>query len=263
MHLLLTNDDGINAPGLAALHAALREKHTLSIVAPTSEQSRTGHTANYDQPITVHAINHETLGPSHSVNGTPVDCARLAVTELVTEPVDVVISGINHGANVGWVDLATSGTFAAARDLAFLDIPAIAISQMFLKNQPTDWPAAFRRARTILDHLLDASAPPVKLWNVNLPRTGPGQQPKGVRLLPPSFDQIPLQYETLEKKDSLTTYQYAGEWESRTRTPDHDVAGVFDGYVVVTPLDAALHVAQNIPDEFVRTLEIAIKNSEP
>lgn len=252
MHLLLTNDDGIDAPGLAALHDALKNNHHISVVAPTSEQSRTGHTANYDKPITIHKMNHPTLGPAFAVAGTPVDCVRLAVTELITEPIDAVISGINHGANVGWVDLATSGTFAAARDATFFNIPAVAVSQMFLLAKPTDWAAATQRARTILNVLLDAATPSVPLWNVNLPRLEPSEHPKGVRLSPPSFDHIPIAYKQIEANDDRTTYRYAGNWESRPCTPDHDVANVFDGYVAVTPFDAALRM---LPDGFIETLQ--------
>ncbi len=261
MHLLLTNDDGIDAAGLAALHESLRGEHTLSVVAPASEQSRTGHTASYDRPIRVHRRQHEQFGSCYAVEGTPVDCVRLALTTLITEPVDRVISGVNFGANVGWVDLATSGTFAAARDAVFTGVPAIAISQFFYFNQPNDWNATTLRARAILQELLADDAPPVRLWNVNLPRVESGQAPVGARMLPPSFDQIPLRYDLTEGVDGQTSYQYAGFWESRARTADHDVDGVFSGSIVLTPFEPSMRVAQDIvPAGFVESLDTLAKN---
>jgi 5'-nucleotidase len=130
MRILLSNDDGILAPGLAALHAAVRDLGEATVVAPSSPQSAAGHSITLKTPLVVHRVqvgDGEASFWGSSVDGRPADCVRLAVRKLLGRWPDVVLSGINAGANVG-VNVFYSGTVAAAAEAAMLGIPAVALS---------------------------------------------------------------------------------------------------------------------------------------
>ncbi len=237
MHILLTNDDGLDAPGLLALHRAIAPSHRISVVAPNAERSSCGHAATLIGAIPTQRIDHQIMGTVFAVEGTPVDCVRLAVAELVNEPLDWVISGINRGANVSVVDVSQSGTVAAAREAAFSAIPSVAVSQMFRKGLDVDWTAATNITARLLPQLFDLPTPPGCFWNVNIPALAPGQQPSGVCVVPLSRDQIPLAFSADNPpSDAARAFEYRGFYEARKLTPGTDVAAVFGHHVAVTLL---------------------------
>jgi len=119
MKILLTNDDGIYAPGLLALHHALESDYDVHVVAPSSEMSAVGHAITISSPLRVREINKNGSFFGYAVKGTPADCVKIAVQELLDEPPDIILSGINLGANVG-VNVLYSGTVSAATEGAFL-----------------------------------------------------------------------------------------------------------------------------------------------
>ena len=127
MKILLTNDDGIHAEGLAALYRQLRQKHTVWVIAPDRERSAVGHGITLDKPIRVNEVEIEKAFSGHSISGTPADCVKLAILDLMDTPPDMVISGINPGANVG-VNANYSGTVCAAREAGFYGIASMAVS---------------------------------------------------------------------------------------------------------------------------------------
>lgn len=238
MHILLTNDDGYDAPGLVALYQAIDRSHRISVVAPAGEQSICGHSATLRGPMSVRLHEHELMGQVFAVEGTPVDCVRLAISQLLNSPVDRVLSGINAGANVTIVDVNCSGTVAAAREAAFCGIPAAAISQMYRKGHAVDWTSATRVVVGLLPQLWSGAAAAVKLWNVNLPALPPGQLPSRIRVLPLSTDPIPLVFESRDDPDGRgRVCEYRGLYESRKVKPGTDIAAVFADEVSITPLD--------------------------
>src|SRR6202030_4603655 len=141
-HILLTNDDGIHAAGLKALAAGLGGFGTISIVAPSREQSGTAQSLTLRQPIICHPVGER----EWAVDGTPADCVIVALHKLLTEKVDLVISGINHGANLG-ENVYYSGTVGAAREAALHHIPAVAMS-LCSKGATVKFEAAARVARS-------------------------------------------------------------------------------------------------------------------
>ena len=129
MHILLTNDDGIQAPGLWALYNSLVKNHSISVIAPDREQSAIGHAITLNQPLRATRVSMNGNCPAYAVSGTPADCVKLGVLELLESKPDMLISGINPGANVG-VNVNYSGTVAAAKEAALYGITALAVSSM-------------------------------------------------------------------------------------------------------------------------------------
>ncbi len=237
MHILLTNDDGIDAPGLPAMRRAIDPEHRVTVVAPVDERSSCGHAATMSERLAVRRLEHEAFGEAFSVGGTPVDCVRLALAELVKIPIDVVLSGINRGANVSVVDVSQSGTVAAAREAAFCGIRGIAVSQMFRKGMEVDWARSTQTTAVLLPQLFDVPTPPACFWNVNIPALNPDEKLGGVRVVPLSRDQIPLVFaDEPVTTDDTTAYRYRGFYETRRYEPGTDVAAVFGNEVAVTPI---------------------------
>ncbi|MBN1491822.1 MAG: 5'/3'-nucleotidase SurE [Phycisphaerae bacterium] len=237
MRCVITTDDGIDAPGLRALHGALREFSDVVVVAPAEEWSGCGHCAPLRRPIAVERRRHPEYGDVYVVHGQPPDCTRLALTELLAERPDAVVAGINRGANIG-VDVYYSGTVAAAREAGILGCPGIAISQLVLADSPVDWPAATARARCVLEPLLRevAGAKPAAIWNVNLPHLPTDAQPKGIARVPIAVTPNAMHYDKQAHGDNRTVYHYAARYPDRVRPPDTDVACVFDGWVTLSQL---------------------------
>jgi len=236
MRLLLTNDDGYQSPGLVALFRALHQRYDVSTVAPIVERSTCGHSATLSGPMAVRRLDHAEMGRLYAVEGTPADCVRLAFTELLDEKPQVVVSGINVGANVSIVDVNCSGTVAAAREGVFCGAAGIAVSQLFLKSRPLDWERATLLVGRLLPQLIDQQHG-VMLWNVSLPALSPDDPTPAVRVVPLSTDQIPLVFSSqMGSAADRPVFEYAGFYARRRNTPGTDVAAVFEGAIAVTPL---------------------------
>jgi len=170
MHILITNDDGIYAPGIVALSRALGKIGTVSVVAPDREQSAKGHAITVHRPLRARRIAMEGVDVALAVDGTPADCVKLAIlAELVTKP-DIVLSGINRGANLG-TDVLYSGTVSAAIEAAMLGLPAIAVSLADFRN--TDYESAALFACHLAGIWRGQDLPPDTLLNVNWPKNDP------------------------------------------------------------------------------------------
>src|SRR5881227_1666051 len=143
MYILLTNDDGIRAPGLVALYRALvAAGHEVRVVAPETVQSATGHGITMATPLLTSRVNVEGAFEGVAVDGRPADCVKLAINQLCGERLpDLVVSGMNSGTNVG-INVIYSGTVAAAIEAAFLGLPAVAVSLYLKKEVPADYPRA-------------------------------------------------------------------------------------------------------------------------
>ena len=162
MRILLSNDDGYQAEGLATLALSLKGLGELVIVAPDRNQSGASHSLTLDRPLRV----GQTKEGVYYVNGTPTDCVHLALTGLLDDDPDMVVAGINHGANLG-DDTLYSGTVAAAAEGRFLGLPAIAVS--LVGEDPQHFDTAGRAIRSIIEQLGDRPLPKDTTLNVNVP----------------------------------------------------------------------------------------------
>ncbi|MCH2374776.1 MAG: 5'/3'-nucleotidase SurE [Planctomycetes bacterium] len=235
--ILLTNDDGIAAPGLAALFRTCGELGRCIVVAPAAASSGSSHTCTTHDPI---RVTRET-DDWYAVAGTPVDCARVGLTHVAPNA-DILISGINNGGNLG-ADLYISGTAAAAREAALLGYRGIALSQYVRPDLNVDWEATSRRAQTVLQQLLDMQESAVEhFWNVNFPHISPTDPEPATRFC--GLDPGPLRVEfTVERQQSDRSLiaTFSGDYHSRERQPGRDVDVCFGGEIAVTkvPLDFA------------------------
>lgn len=232
MHILLVNDDGINAPGIRALAKVLSKEHRITVSAPMEERSAVGHGLTVRVPLFTEKREVPGAQAAYAVSGTPADCARLGVLSLAEGPVDLVVSGINKGLNVA-MDMLYSGTVSAAMEAAMLDKKAIAVS--------TQWEGDFDKAAEIFARLLaqlDIEKDIDFMLNVNIP-TLPGQEVKGVKWVPAGRTHLWADtYEHRQTPDGRDYYWLKNLQDAAT--PDfglgHDIGCVANGYVALSPL---------------------------
>jgi 5'-nucleotidase len=229
MRILITNDDGYLAGGIRALADAARDLGTVDVVAPDREQSATSHSLTLHYPL---RVRHAGDGVQ-VVDGTPTDCVVLAVGELLPEKPDFVLSGVNHGANLG-DDVLYSGTVAAAMEATILGIPAIALS--YTGQDSEALPAWTPLLRSLLGQLLLRDDFPAEtLFNVNLPALPPDRI-AGVRVTTLGRRAY-VGSLTRAEDPSGREYFWIGGGESRWWGSDEsDFRAVHEGYVSVTPL---------------------------
>ncbi|NEQ22988.1 MAG: 5'/3'-nucleotidase SurE [Microcoleus sp. SIO2G3] len=223
MTLILTNDDGIDAPGIRSLLKAVNGKGI--IVAPQLEWSGCGHRVTTTKPIQVQRHSDT----EYAIAGTPADCTRLALSQLCPEAT-WVLSGINAGGNMG-VDVYISGTVAAVREAAMHGIPGIAVSHWIRRPLIVDWDVAARCTAKVLTDLLTRPIEPGTFWNVNLPHLEPGSPDPEIVFCQPCIQPLPVNYRV-----EGDNYYYSGEYSKRKRTPGTDVDVCFSGCIAVTQL---------------------------
>jgi len=235
MRILLTNDDGILAPGLVALYRELVTLGQVSVAAPDTVQSASGHAITINTPLMVKKVHAHDAFHGWAVAGRPADCVKLAVGELLEHPPDLVVSGINDGANVG-INVLYSGTVAAAAEGAILGFPSVAVSLEWGDEMNFDRAAriATRLIRSWLetgDRLPEGAG---RLLNINVPSLTNGR-PFGLRVASQAVDKADERYEHSQGPGGVSQYSLTG-WHSGTGQPDTDLRALCDGYVVVTPL---------------------------
>lgn len=224
MRVVLTNDDGIDAPGLAALEeAAAVLGATLVVVAPAECHSGCGH-----RVTTTRAIQVADVGPGRfRVDGTPADCVRLALARLVPDA-RLVISGINAGGNLG-ADVHHSGTVAAAREAALHGVPAVAASQYHRRGTTIDWRRAARWVADVLADLRGRGPVPGEFWNVNLPDLPAGATAPAV--VECAVDASPFGIAYRRTDDG---WAYESSYHDRPRVAGGDVDVCFGGRIAVS-----------------------------
>lgn len=237
--ILLTNDDGITAPGINALRVVLEQIQGLEVwsVAPDRERSASGHAITFYRPL--FPLQVEIPGaksPCYSVTGTPADAAKLAIEAILPRTPDLVISGVNLGANLG-TDLFYSGTVAAALEGPILGIPAIAASLDSFKD--ADFSAAAQFTAELAVKVLAEGLPAGTLLNVNVPAR-PREQIDGVRITKMGRRLYRDQWDRREDPRGRTYYWLAGKLADLDNDPDSDVVAVNEGYISVTPIQLDL-----------------------
>lgn len=232
MNILLTNDDGIWAPGLRSLHQALTSAgHRVTVVAPMTEQSAVGHAVTLSSPLRIKKVND---GPfqGFGVSGSPVDCVKIALGTVYNLTPDVLISGINNGANVG-VDILYSGTVAAATEAALVGIPALAVSVDHFN--PEDLHQQAEYVQTFIQKIGWESLPPRRVLNLNFPNL-PVSECKDLRLCPQTQAVYEDWYEERTDPRGRPYYWLCGEILPRNLEPDTDRTLLTQGYITLTPL---------------------------
>lgn len=256
MRILLTNDDGIHAPGIVALHDAIDTLGTVWTVAPLTVQSAAGHGITYTDPLMVERVQVTPDFGGKAVDGRPADCVKLAIRSLWPEHFgpearpDLTISGMNAGANAG-INILYSGTVAAAIESAFLGVPSIAVSLYLRDRNRICWSRAAEIARTTIDRILESRPlTPHEVLNVNIPATETPDMP-----MPPlrvvDMNAAPLM-EAFEKRESPAGQVYywaAGEgMQFQDEAAGSDVEVLKSGCVTVTPLSYAMTDEDHLPD---------------
>jgi 5'-nucleotidase len=233
MRILIANDDGYLAPGLAALVKACEGLGELDVVAPEQNASGTSNSLTLNRPLSVHTAANGYL----YINGTPSDCVHLALTGVLPQRPDLVVSGINNGANMG-DDTLYSGTVAAAMEGYLFGIPAIAFSQV--ERGWAHLEAAARVARGVIEQVLrHPPRPGPWLLNVNIPnRPDAGELPRVVTRLGRRHASEPLVRQTSPRGDALYWIGPAGD--AREAGPGTDFHATASGQVSVTPLQVDL-----------------------
>ncbi len=232
MRFLLTNDDGIYAQGLAALYRELSKDAECVVVAPEIEQSAVGHAITISRPLMVRKARKNGNFLGYAVAGTPADCVKIGICELAGGPVDLVVSGINRGANVG-INVLYSGTVSAATEAAIQGIPSMAIS--LDTHQEADFSTAARFARRMAAFILEHPLPHVAL-NVNVPAI-PEEEIRGVVVakqgrarLMESFDR------RIDPRENIY-YWLAGETELPVHEDEEsDGSALKRGMITITPI---------------------------
>ena len=244
--LLLSNDDGVNAPGLKALHDALSPYAKLRVVAPDRDRSGASNSLTLSRPLSLSPMD----SGFYSVDGTPADCVYLGVNGVWDETPDLVISGINHGGNLG-DDVLYSGTVAAAMEGRNLGMTAIAVSLVGHRYFET----AGRVVASLVGALEQLSLPPRSLLNVNVPDV-PWEELRGFRVTRMGYRgpaERPI--ETRDPRGRLR-YWIAPVGENADDAPDTDFAAVSEGYVSITPLqtDLTRHAARDDVQDWLDAL---------
>lgn len=233
MRLLLTNDDGISAKGIYALAKELQKDHEVIIVAPDSERSACGHSITITRPLIVREMKISGLkSKAFSVNGTPADCVKIAINKLIDGEIDMVISGINKGLNLG-TDVLYSGTVSAAIEAAIYKIPSMAVSMEIKKNIET-YEMAAKYAGEILLTAKENNISSDIVLNVNIPLLKEDEI-KGIKVCKMGSRLYNNRYLETIGENNETQYEIKGEVKD-IHDEDSDTIYFKEGYVTVTPL---------------------------
>jgi 5'-nucleotidase len=228
----VTNDDGIEAPGIQVLADALKEIGDVTIIAPLKEQSGVGHGITMQIPLRVikYDKNGEFFG--YAVNGTPADCVKIGVRNIMKETPDLVVSGINHGSNTA-INIIYSGTVSAAREASIMDIPSIAIS--LTNHAGTDFKFSGKIARLLAKKMIGKDLPKGTLLNVNVPDV-PEDQIKGIYLTTQGKSKWDDVYEQRVDPNGRDYYWLTGNLTVLDTEIETDQAAIKNNYVSITPI---------------------------
>ena len=230
--ILVTNDDGIYTDGIYWLWEAVKDFGNALVVAPDTEKSAVGHAITITNPLRTKYMNRKGGFSGYAVNGTPADCVKIAVRSILKSPPDLVVSGINYGANVG-TNVIYSGTVSAATEGTFLGIPSVAVS--IDSHHPEDFKPAMDITQNTLNKVLEFSLPEGTLLNVNVPDI-PGTKIKGTRITTQGNAYFKDRFEKREDPRGNIYYWMTGESIDPDSSGNTDNWALKDGYISVTPI---------------------------
>lgn len=236
LHFLLSNDDGINAPGLRALALRLRREGRVSVVAPDRERSAIGHAITVHYPLRVQSVSLAEGIAAYAVDGTPADCVRLGLEVLVPEedPCDVVVSGINAGENLG-TDVIYSGTVSAAMEAAIMGVPALAVSLVTGADTLGSWDDAADIAAHFAVQVSTEGLAADTLLNVNIPNL-PRSEIQGAKVTRLGIRRYTNGVHRRTDPHGATYYWRAGTAVDAAGQEGTDAQAIAAGYVSVTPV---------------------------
>ena len=253
MHILLTNDDGVYAPGLAAMERALRRLGNVFVVAPLREQSGVAHSITFLTPLQVRKVYVDDKHWAWTVDGSPADCVKLAVSTILPQRPDLVVSGINGGLNAG-INVRYSGTVAGAVEGAFNGITGIAVSLQYDENEPFQQAADL--AVEIIGKILEQDNTTGRIYNLNIPLKALGHDAPEVKVVPMDAMQHWEMFEHRVDPMGRSYYWLTGEHDPQQPKPKKpermtDLIALSQGYVTLTPLSYDMtdkHGLQEIAD---------------
>ena len=239
MQILLTNDDGIYAPGLAAMEQALRRLGDVCVVAPAREQSGVSHQITFLTPLTTKKVFVDEEHWGWLVDGSPADCVKLGITQILPRWPELIVSGINGGLNAG-INVLYSGTVAAAMEGAFYGITSVAVSLEYDENEP--FHQAAKLAVEVIERILQEKGPEVQLYNMNIPLAALRTERPKVKVAEMDVRQY---WESFEKRINPLGQPYywlSGKPDPRqpkNRTPNRqtDMTALSEGFITLTPLE--------------------------
>jgi 5'-nucleotidase len=232
MRILLTNDDGILAPGIEAMYRAVADLGAVEVVAPETPQSAVGHAISVLTPMAARRVQVKNTFEGWSVDGRPADCVKLGILELVGGRPDFVLSGINAGVNTG-INILYSGTVAGAAEGAFFGVPSMAVSLEL--SDKLDFERAGQIARRIFKAYVAARPPRGACLNVNIPPLDAGW-PRGVRVCPQGVVPMNDKYHRQTDPRGRAVYWLNGAMPDQGSCPNSDLEAVAERYVAITPL---------------------------
>lgn len=230
--ILLTNDDGIYAPGLAAMERQLRRLGEVRVVAPATEQSGVGHAITYLTPLIVKEVFDGATRYGWAVEGSPADCVKLGVAQFCPRRPDLVVSGINSGLNVG-INVLYSGTVAAAIEGAFFRITSFAVSLEYYEPAAYDKAAAL--ARSLIEQILAKGGPEPRLYNINIPKAALDGTAE-VRIVPMDVTHYGERFEKRTDPWGRPYYWATGLPPPALPDQETDLSAIRKGFVTLTPL---------------------------
>ncbi len=252
MNILICNDDGVYAEGIKALYSELRKEHTVTVVAPLEERSTTGHTLSLDVPLRLVKVEEGIYGCS----GFPADCSLIGFGHILKSKPDLIISGINRGANLGQ-DIYYSGTMAAAREACFHGIPGIAVSTAcdFMNHNLRN--INYQTAATFIAEIVSKIEldyfEPMTVLNVNVPDC-PTDKLKGVKLTELGFRKYSEEISEREDFKGRSYYWIGGVYKGFVGEEGTDCHAVDQGYISVTPLNLLGRKAETL-NNWTRVIE--------
>jgi 5'-nucleotidase len=240
MHILVTNDDGVNAPGLLALAQEMRKIGEVTVLAPDHNWSASGHVKTMHRPLRVKEVLLDDGSTALASDGAPSDCVALALLGYLTTKVDLVVSGINPNANLGH-DVTYSGTVTAAMEAAIWALPGIAVSLDSPENHlgALDYGPASRVARKVVEMILSRSLPKDTFLNVNVPYL-PDEQIKGLAI---TRQGLRVYRDRLDRRKDPRGRPYfwiGGDAPTGVPEPGTDFGALIEGYASITPLQLDL-----------------------
>ncbi len=231
--ILVTNDDGVSAPGLKNLVEAVKELGKIVVVAPDKPQSGMGHAITIGQPLRLHKIHSGESVETWSCTGTPVDCVKLAVDKVLHRKPDLCLSGINHGANHS-INVIYSGTMSAAVEAAIESIPSVGFSLLDFSIE-ADFEGARNYARIIVEKMLKTKLDKHTVLNVNIPSV-PAELLKGMKICRQAYAKYEEDFVERQDPHGRHYYWLTGEFVNFDKGKDTDVWALANNYVSVVPV---------------------------
>ncbi len=231
MKILLTNDDGYSSIGIQALYDVLCLNHEVLLIAPDGERSAIGHGITLNEPLRIRSVNLNGNGTGYAVSGTPVDCVKLGLYKFYDSPPDIVVSGINSGANTG-INLNYSGTVGAAREGALNNILSMAVS--IQQGDTMDFYGMAQFVSHLTDKVIKNGLPSGSFLNVNAPDIWI-KETKGIKITRQASNNVSKAFEHRTDPKNNAYFWY-GKVDSSRSDPDTDIFAISDNYISITPV---------------------------